>query len=100
MTWMKAFAPAAILISCFVAVNLLWIVLYRRNRGKLRGKYPYGFGVIGQRITVSPEEAKFSNINDHDKPLIEKIRTKIVIGTVVLMLIAFLALNALHSMLP
>lgn len=93
---MKDFAPLAVIILCFIAGIFLPVVLLRRIRGKLQGKYPFGFGVLSPSISVSSEEARFFKINEHDKPLIEKFRRTLFAGVAILMALSFAALNVLH----
>ncbi|WP_339163321.1 hypothetical protein [Methylobacterium bullatum] len=97
---MKEFAPLTVIILCFMAGTFLLVVLLKRIRGKLQGKYPLGFGVLSPSITVSLEEAQFFNVNEHDKLLIEEFRRTLFSGVVILMALSFLALNVLHAMFP
>ncbi|WP_192214972.1 hypothetical protein [Methylobacterium bullatum] len=97
---MKDFAPLAVIVLCFIAGIFLLVALLKRIRGKLQGEYPFGFGVLSPSIAVSLEEAQFFNINEHDKPLIEKFRRTLFAGVTILIVLSFLALNVLHQMFP
>ncbi|WP_157196446.1 hypothetical protein [Methylobacterium sp. 88A] len=97
---MKEFAPLTLIILCFMAGIFLLVVLLKRIRGKLQGKYPFGFGVLSPSIAVSSEEAQFFKINEHDKLIIENFRRTLFSGVMILMALTFLALNVLHAMFP
>lgn len=97
---MREIAPLAVILLCFLSCNALAVVLYRQLREQLQGTYPFGLGVIGRWITVSPDEAQFFKIIEQDKPLIEAMRKKLFVGVVILLALSFVALIALHRMFP